>query len=255
MSCFYCPVYRWEDGSTVDVVWWSSPEGEMRQFLFVSSKAKESGDLRARFSPRTPGEDRMFHVHVPDEWRNKMAGFFLDLGGKQDFAFGPDPSPYNSPYPIWMSDKDWEHRASVLTEGRLIERDPEESDYMMYVARLAESQVLPGEWNIYIMAPDDWRFVTGGKKNFSKHVPSKSGTYGLPIVIRAKSAKKLVDKICDYFHILPESKRDWWEKTQVERGTFIVPSPEEVEVFRILEEELPLLWPPETFDSWIEAQE
>lgn len=248
-------IYTWEDGSSVEVLWNPSPQNEMtRHFFFVPRHGKEEAGS-ARFNPYALPKDRMFYLYMPDDWRAKVAGFFLDLGGSQDFASAPSPSVHISPYPIWMSDKDWEQRTSVLTEGRLVEPDPEESGYMMPVARLAESQILPGEWNIYIMAPNDWRFVTGQKKNYAMQVPSSTGTYGRPIVIRAKNARRLVDKICERFHILPESKREWWEKNQVERGTFVLPSPEEVEMFRLLDEELPFLWPPETFEPWIEAQE
>jgi hypothetical protein len=248
-------IYTWEDGSRVDLRWWSGPKegGDRRSFLFIAPN--EDQKAVADFNPAMSPEERMFHIHVSDEWRSKIAGFFLDLGGKQDFAFSPEVSAHDSPYPIWMSDEDWGRRVIFLAEGRLIESDSEDSGHLVLVTSLAESQILRGEWRIYIMGPKDWRFVSGHPRNYTKQVPNKTGEYGRPIVIRAQSAQRLVDKICDMFYILPESKREWWERTQVERGTFVIPSPEEVEVFRILEEELPLLWPHETFVPWIEAQE
>ncbi len=248
-------IYTWEDGSRVDVRWWSGfvEGGERRHFLFIAPSEDQKAD--ASFNPKMSPEERMFHVHVSDEWRSKIAGFFLDLGGNHDFAFNPDVSANNSPYPIWMSDEDWGQRIFLLTKGRLFETDKEDPDRFELISDLAESFILKGEWNVYIMGPKDWRFVSGNTRNYVKQVPNRTGQFGLPIVIRAQSAKRLVDKICEYFHILPESKREWWEKTQVERGTFVIPSPEEVEVFRILEEELPLLWPQETFEPWIEDRD
>lgn len=254
MSRFSSLVYRWEDGSYAHVDWWSLPSQEMRKFMFTSMTMKDPY-VQVSFNPWMPSEDRMFQCFVPDEWRAKMAGFLMDLGGKQNFALGPDPSPHTSPYPVWMSNEDWENRAHVLAKGKLVEKELEESDYLAPVSGLRESRVLPGEWYIYVLSADDWRFVTGPKCSHFKRLPAKTGKYGLPFVLRAKSQQKLVDKICSYYHILPESKREWWERTQIERGTFVLPSPEEVEVFRILEEELPLLWPPETFEPWIETNQ
>jgi hypothetical protein len=248
-------IYVWEDGSRVDMEVRQRHSWKERYFLFITPNEEEKAT--ANFYPETSPEERLFHLSVSEGFWSKVAGFFLDLGGRQDFAPSSEVSVsiHDSPYPIWMSDDDWEHRVSVLTQGRLLQPSEEYPNRLVLVDNVSESWILKGEWYVYIMGPKDWRFVSGDDKKYTRQVPSATGESGRPIVIRAQSAKLLVDKICDHFRILPESKREWWEKTQVERGTFVIPSPEEVEVFRILEEELPLLWPHETFVPWIEAQE
>lgn len=56
-------------------------------------------------------------------------------------------------------------------------------------------------------------------------------------------------------NILPESERANWEEANVERGTFLIPTPEEVEVFRILDEPLPFFLPGEEAQKWIKERQ
>lgn len=45
-----------------------------------------------------------------------------------------------------------------------------------------------------------------------------------------------------------------WERENVVRGEFLHPTPDEVEVYRALGEELPLLWPTDRLVEWLEEQ-
>lgn len=55
-------------------------------------------------------------------------------------------------------------------------------------------------------------------------------------------------------NIRPESERDSWEEESVERGTFLIPTPEEVEVFRILDEPLPFFLPGDEAGEWVRGR-
>lgn len=61
----------------------------------------------------------------------------------------------------------------------------------------------------------------------------------------------LVDGMLEVEHLLPESQRSAWEAEHAERGTFILPTPEEVAVFRMMGESLPLLWEKKQLDVWL----
>jgi hypothetical protein len=65
----------------------------------------------------------------------------------------------------------------------------------------------------------------------------------------------LIDKVLDEELILPESSKTAWEGANVERGVFVLPSPEEVEIFSILDEQLPLLLPMKQLEDWIRSRE
>ena len=65
--------------------------------------------------------------------------------------------------------------------------------------------------------------------------------------------KDAVDQLIEKDDIRPESeKKDWIEKN-VEFGTWIVPSQEEIEVFNILDEPLPFFWEARMLEEWIDS--
>lgn len=65
------------------------------------------------------------------------------------------------------------------------------------------------------------------------------------------TVEEAVDDIVVDAVILPESTRSAWFAEHVERGEWVHPSPEEVEVYQALGEELPFWWGPDRFEAWL----
>lgn len=55
--------------------------------------------------------------------------------------------------------------------------------------------------------------------------------------------------------ILPERERSSWVKENVLFGTFVTPTPEEVELYRMLGAENPLLWGPAELEEWLQGRD
>ncbi len=67
----------------------------------------------------------------------------------------------------------------------------------------------------------------------------------------APTLAEVVDKLCEHDLILPEFQREAWEAEHVERGTWVCPTAEEVELFRMLGEPLPFFWGAERCVAWL----
>lgn len=64
--------------------------------------------------------------------------------------------------------------------------------------------------------------------------------------------EELVDSFFWRACVVRRSDLDRWMEENVVRGTFLLPTPEEVGVYRMLGERLPLLWPDDRFQPWFE---
>jgi hypothetical protein len=183
----------------------------------------------------------------------KLLGFLLDLGAEVrryptriprrsliPKDGGPSQKEDYAPYPRFVSDIRWENRYEEAK--RFTQREhlvwSAEADLRTenYLGLLRNFEILPPEFYL----DDIWH-----------------ATYSSMAIEHIESAyfHGLIDRVLDEELILPESSKSAWEAAHVERGTFVLPSQEQVEVYRILDEMLPLLLPMEQLEEWLRGQE
>jgi hypothetical protein len=97
-------------------------------------------------------------------------------------------------------------------------------------------------------------YVSGKLVELSWHqddLPPKNGARVFKAETEALPLREAVDQLIFREDIRPESEKAEWMEKNVEFGTWIAPSPEEVEVFRILDERLPFFWGTAELREWI----
>ncbi len=173
--------------------------------------------------------DRLFDPELTAPGRKKLTGFVVDVGADRpkDTSCLVVPSGYTGwdarpsvPWPNWVPDERWEGRYEEIYE---------------YVGQTWKGGYLGVVGSLEIEGESSGHFQVRWK-NERRVFPS------LDLV---------VDWLCHRYMIRPESERAAWEAENVERGSFIVPTDEEVEVYRMLGEPLPLWWGEEAFEPWL----
>lgn len=76
----------------------------------------------------------------------------------------------------------------------------------------------------------------------------------IPATNAEDAKRKVVDHILETERVLPVSQKEEWESVNVQRGRFLVPTPEEVEVFRLLDLPLPFFFFDSELREWIESR-
>lgn len=244
-------IYAWEDGYRVH----SAPStGQLSQFIFRTPKVVR---LRLYWDPQSRVLSTMpnpsLWVHPPkmseDEIR-KIRGFILDAGfprakGPNLVDTGSEDKETKIYYPKWIGEERWGQRYEEAERRVVVGRPPKiEEKWPTF-----PEDFLGHVENVMLFRD---RFVSKTRGPFPLKIWWGSWTVsqenGSDLV---DSVREAVDIITDRRLLLPESAREAWEKTNVSKGEFILPSPEEVEVFRILDQELPLLLPHQELSEWI----
>lgn len=68
---------------------------------------------------------------------------------------------------------------------------------------------------------------------------------------RSTTLEEAVDWLLKETLVFPESQRSAWEAANVERGTWLLPTAEEIEIFHLLDEPLPFTWGYEELERWL----
>lgn len=221
-SDYLVPVYVWPDGSKVSLL---SARAFVVDILNEEGFLLDLNDLSSSVS------------FVPASLQRKMSGFVFDLLGfhRRDVenvspvynelnAFG-DGSLWIAPYPWFVPESVWGSICGARA-GEIIDF----GDFGVQALPLKGEKPRRGyEFNIY---------------DFKSVVLLFSG--------RGNTLREASDKALGKALILPESKMESWEAESIERGRFVLPTPEEVEVYRSLGEPLPWCWPEEDRKKWIE---
>lgn len=175
------------------------------------------------------------------EWFKERAepmvrGFLLDLGVKPHpttscLAFSLDRDDILK-MPRFVSDERWASRyreADDFVVPSLHEEPPYDPAFLSCIHNFQLEAPRPGQ------APD-WKMRW-----------SRTGA-----LYRHRSQEECVDAATTAYLILPESRREDWMRTNVDRGFFVFPSQEEFEVLRILDE-VPFLRPQDELTEWLRA--
>lgn len=218
--------YRWPDGSFVDL-----DVDDGRTFLWVSLFDQEEV-TNIKISVRR--DDLRLHAigrHIlSSSLQRKMTGLALDLGlehvhsvYRPDLFYSTWTQIVIAPWRQVVSDETWENRERELESAGSVKKD----------------FLLPG-LDIEIQRPPREYVIRYGL-DFHRTVQGDSKRAALRELIR------------DLF-IIPESEIESWEEQNVDRGSFVGLAPEEVELYRLLGQPLPLWWPPSELHSWMEER-
>lgn len=248
-------VYEWPDGVFVELILGRTNFGGMLQIksplpdgrstpLFTMEVRAGGGGPPLVIAFRFEGNPQPV---IPPTYLPKLLGFLLDLGVSY-----PTDAPQRS----------------------LIQRGDQRTDYALYPRFVSdirwEGRYEEAERFVLKRIDGEWKTAEDIKtrryldllKNFQIHPPGFrisdkwDVTYSMAATWPMESLyfHALVDKVLDEELILPESSRTAWEAANVERGSFLIPSPEEIELFRLLDERLPLLLPVKQLEEWLQER-
>jgi hypothetical protein len=252
------PVYSWPDGSSVELrirapgaVISGGVPPEDASMLMVTFKDDTRLGLRLKSGAETNGPCKSSTHFIKKSWigsdfpganrrgnREKLFGFFYDLklpqlGVSCTLVMNKNELDWiNFQGPTFVSDEVFDQRydeARRRTPGHM-SAPPFLGAEALAGARLR--QIMPNHlWRSV------WNDLDGDRKEFE-----------------AMSLEEAVDWLCEDAQVFPESHRADWEATNVERGTWLMPTPEEIEVFYILDEPLPFTWSYDALLQWVSGR-
>ncbi len=280
------PVYRWPDGWTVavfvdpDYLRDRHPKAVL-PVKFILGRGPFDPDARwvvahltPNPSPRTPPDPVLseWHMNSPSwplpevpkgEARRKLLGFVLDLGvrrprsgilsnllvqPRQKHLGGHREVPVPSlPYPRWVDDVLWERRYEEA--DRFVVRSGEGNQWGIEADL---NDLFLGHVEDFRISIEHrlWRATCSGQSGVqAKDLKcSRLSSDGLP---HDRYFHGIVDFFLDTELLLPSSSRTAWEAEHVVRGEWVLPSAEEVGLYRMLGEQLPLLWGYRRLLEWL----
>lgn len=244
-------VYRWTDGGHVAVhSGWSQDLSEETTRFIV--KLEDHGDWAASllYSPKNRQLIRFGDgdalLHVPPEALRRVRGFLVDLGARRP-RFGPSlvrnlerSDPYSAiTYPRAVPDVVWEDRYASA--------DP-------YLFRRTSGAGTSGTWENRVPrgAPPWLGWIEDleitGPELRNDGLFNAMWDHGS---VDAAYFPKVVDRVIELELLLAESSMRAWDAENVVRGEWVLPGPDEVELYRLLGEDLPVLWPYEKLLPWL----
>lgn len=198
--------------------------------------------------------------HLTLTQRRMLIGFLLDVGvndhprDTSELLWGVRDRKM-APCPRWVKDEDWENRyASFHSSSSYSSRYLGHiRDLRVSKKTLASKSRIEVTWStetfgystVYVQYPD----------NSSAELPASYSLYDLHNEPDERSAlRKACDILCGAELLLPVSAREEWESANAKRGRFLIPSEEEVQVFKILDEPLPFFWKEGLVEFLLERQ-
>lgn len=273
-------VYEWEDGSQICML---HVPGRRPKFMLEPGKKPSRMQDFAVFTPKLDGWARLLlkledlvnrhfldfvddgdaeHYRLQEQ---KLAGFALDLGISKNVFFSGlfetgdwgDPSIVR--YPKFVPDERLERRveeALRMWDSVVFWPKSHEFSKKEHFLGCVHGMQMRAEDNQILVA---WDVNGSGKRRtISEYRPKGRKDRQVPGMVSDLElvTKKLIDMVLEQEGmVLPESSREQWERENVLKGKFLIPSPEEVEVFRILDEPLPFFWEDEALIQWLDGKE
>lgn len=230
-------IYEWADGTYVNMVF------DFPRFYFLPSfrngeKCRISTNGRLHH-----GEDVYRHL-PPSKWEvKKHLGWLTDMGFSNDPKNQIDTICVTSSltgehrdlyrYPRWIEDSEWESR---FDEFESI------TGYFLCLEGV-RTKVSPHDKIFNVR----WWTETPHQGSFTLEMKGDSPS--------PEEKRKAIDLLCEKELLLPMAEREEWESDHLEKGRFLIPSPEEVEMYRLLDEPLPFFWDPTELLKWILARQ
>lgn len=254
------PCYRWRDGTTANLVVTESFFGISVSAGSVIVKLSFARNPKSLYLESPRPKDFQETIEGTPLGR-KLCGLALDLVGAPSFPLHSKSwnglllthvsIPTVLPVPSFVSNEDWSRRyelaKSFVVTGYVHADDP------IYLADPKRGTFLGVPEFLLVFALGErvsWsaRWGLPGAEHSTKGVQWRESATNQSYHWSAESA---VDEVLDRCSVLPESEREAWEAENVERGEFLLPTPEEIELFRMLGEELPFFWGEDQLEAWL----
>lgn len=185
---------------------------------------------------------------LPDLVRKRVTAFLLDIGVDRPWnqseslvMTGSDVRPF-APCPRWVSDDRWADRyveADKFLYKKVASRlggpdhfTQELGAGEMYLDHLGQLEIYGPDY----YSTGDW---TATWKS-SGETPMERDTF-----------VELVDAILSWEDLQPEAAREAWEAENIERGEFVLPGRNEIEMYRMMDERNPFLWSADKLATWL----
>lgn len=238
-------IYAWKDGSEAALV---LHLGESDRVVEVVVR---SGDNARDMTLQIYEVHRTFSVGYQDDplsrmFEKKLRGLLFDMGASRPNENSPgmiSDSERGSvlvSWPRWISEEVWANRIEAAKEHvyTSLPAANHRKTFMGIPGFALVESLPPGETRA------DPRLWTGGWK---------AAWWGE--TTWSETLEGAVDAALEMNFVLPDSRREQWEADNIERGVFVLPTPEEVEVFKILDEPMPIWWPFDQLLAWIRERQ
>ncbi len=269
-------IYQWPDGSEVVLEFkvataysegpWLPGDKIIEFSLFSRNEAEHTLGVVRMFTS-TSGTEKEKKLSITnrtleatrEKWfpEKKIRGFLLDLGAERRWEFDirgllatctNRPSSV-VPYPRWVPDELWVQRYDLVQErilGKLgatsvqvmqeAFKKPPFLGYLLHFTVQSDEVTLPNG-----RSRTDWVIHSGKPPNGT----SPSSGQSIEEALDAHLREEL---------LLPLSEKESWDSKRVEFGQWVLPEPEEVELYQMLGEPLPFFWGYDRLKQWIEER-
>ncbi len=241
-------VYRWEDGSVIEL----SPHGswsDARQQNIIAWRftLRRNGKVCAEFGLSSSEKENSLYpftlIGLLVEEAIKtcsglLRGFFLDLFPDWDKIFLFDTynrGPALFARPNVVAADLWDRRYDIA-------RSKHVGNHRSQVSGEPFLGVVHGGFWIYPVA----RAV----HEPTKHLWCGKVGSGESLVATMKSFEQIVDAVVEDYHIVADRDLQAWEAKNLVRGQWVQTSAEEIELYRMLGEPMPFFWQTEQLLEW-----
>jgi hypothetical protein len=253
-------LYRWSDDSSVGLLS-GRDDSEDTYLLYAEKQIDMALLLRAKIMPSGPqvsingsslGEQiRDSGVPLKSVMlayplvKSRLFGFLIDAGVRavRDGHLLQSRVDYDLRMPAFVSNEQWENRYQIARDFYVSDRF-HLRETPRYLSRVR---------NLQLCSPQQdplWKVRWSDRASKRAPLPGVS----VNTVFAANSLEEAIDLVTEQNLVLPESKKGEWDRENVEHGVFVLPTPEEVEVFRILDEPLPFFLPWKQAEEWLRGQ-
>lgn len=233
-------IYRWPDGSIVTCVVGDLLSGLGDLYFEICSPGEPKVELWLN------GSTLFGEGPIDEPTSKKVLGFFLDLGASRPFLssnLGLQLRAVPLQVPVYVPNDLWRNR---FDQARQILQSKQSGDLLLW------------EVDIYIETENGEEDEEGERDEDSGWDHDRSSVFltGLDEAsfgfdFEGGSVEEVVDDFTSEHLILPESGQEAWESESVDRGSWVLPTLEEVEVYRALGEQLPFWWELEKLEAWL----
>lgn len=251
------PLYQWEDGAQIDILKtvWTDYTGHCLEY--VSPSRRFLLFFYASGRPRNTTKWMLSTKVLVTEPKicAQLRGFLADLGIRQH--------PQSNGL-LRLLDSSQQVQTTLLGPSfipdEVFDQRYEQIERIWRETNRPDWETLPCEFlgvgwvSLRIQQPG---FVLYAKQNMGEQICLTSEYRGAWNHIYSLKSQlhhlhRLVDLLVDYIPIRPESQRKGWETGNVERGTLLSPFAESFEIYRALDEELPIFWESSEFLPWVQ---
>lgn len=244
-ACWHAKIYEWSSGGHVYLL------VEERSVRLHVQTSQESCFFLIRHG-RVDAELLQSSVHQLREVETsngaKVVAFLLDIGSPADI----DGSMVNSligggfRYPEWVSSEAWAHRYD-LARDKTVSAGGGISGFNSRFFSAAMSRI-PGisrRLRFCLNWADNGLWSVNWVNSFYDRVLGREDPLPYEEAVDLALSKSLV---------FPREKKEAYDKEHLEYGSFVLPSSEEVEIYRAIGERLPFFWEPEDLCRWLEEK-